>query len=1026
MKKNLPVSSSFLLPQSASPYFSFFFRNHLENWLVAAFFSIISSIGFGQNAIVGAGFAPGWGGACGTNTDFQYFSASAGSSWIRTTVANGAGNQFFRLGVDWDGQNRHHTLTPGEDVQVQPGTEYTLNANCNTSGAMFINVTDAAHQYIFKTFNATATPQYRMVIFKVEGAIRTITGVSVPGTVFAGSPAQITATLNDPLAVGQGVYLRYTTDAFATSTVVAMSGAGNQYSANIPALVQGTQVTYYCFTSGSGLGAQINHGNADFYTINLNGNEGLNYTYTVQAPVAIGTIADGNWTNPNTWEGGLVPNGALAMAMIRHNVTLDNSSQTVRTLTIEPAGTLNMGSQTLTLSPNSVINQGGTFNAGTGRVRFMDFGSITGNPINLYDLEIAGAINMATQTTVGNMLEIKSGGSLVAGSLLSYGPASTLYINTGGNYNAGNEWTLTLSPHHVEIGVGSNYVLCSSVATAAFKAKGNLTVKTGGQFTADPLCMGNSPMPPGFSTALNFLTIGQNLTIEAGSSFVFSNGDVGSLSDGTRFHLMVMGNLNNAGTFTLNNDIGDDLYLHGNWTNTGIFNPGSNNSAGLNPVTDKDGRAVFLVGTQAQTINGNPTDFHYLIVINAAGITANTSFTVSRGLALTAGKLNLNGHTLNLGTYYTNEANGISYTLGRLYGSSYLSYTYGGNFVRFISKQNQPNADDEQVAPNLGEPYIFPVGSSTDYRPYTVTYSAFPNVETLLNVRHVAGAGIVTGPQPNLTDADGLNITQYFADAYWDVNTRTQVNGTFDVSYTCNNCNIGLSNLDKIRAIRRVNDIGEWSAPGDIIITTGSNESPTVGRSGLTAFSQFGLGFNPVVLPVRLKTFTGIRSTSGNLLSWTSSSEVNFSHYELQRSADSRNWSSIARIDGMGGQTERSYSHTDQKATGLIYYRLNMVDKDGSNRYSHIVSLKGTEPDKAMITAVYQPGSLRILLSHRGTGFTQGSQARITDINGRVLTQQALGDATVQYLNTGYLPKGVYLVQVQQAMEQETIKVWVY
>ena len=144
-----------------------------------------------------------------------------------------------------------------------------------------------------------------------------------------------------------------------------------------------------------------------------------------------------------------------------------------------------------------------------------------------------------------------------------------------------------------------------------------------------------------------------------------------------------------------------------------------------------------------------------------------------------------------------------------------------------------------------------------------------------------------------------------------------------------------------------------------------------------------------------------------------------------ERSDDSRNFTMIARVNGRQGNFDQAYRYADQKATGLIYYRLRLVDKHGSAAYSHIVSLKCDEPMKANSTAVFEKSTQRILLQHGGDGFLPGTQARLLDMNGRMLTTVRLAAAKVQYLQTGFLAKGVYLVQLAGKQGNETLKVMV-
>ena len=241
--------------------------------IISSIFLLLFGHGvWGQNAIIGSGFTAGWGGACNNNYQFEYFSASAGSSYLSTQNATGTGNQYFRLGIDWGGTVAQNTITVGSDEQVNTGTEYTLNSTCTTSGAMYIDVSSTSDNYIFKTKDAGSSPSRQFIYFRVQGAVQTVSSVTQSPTVASGvAPGQavtVTANLSGALATGQNVYLRYSTDNFSTSTIATFLGSGSTYTATIPAGTNtaGAAVKYYVFTSG----AAPSSANVDFYTINLN------------------------------------------------------------------------------------------------------------------------------------------------------------------------------------------------------------------------------------------------------------------------------------------------------------------------------------------------------------------------------------------------------------------------------------------------------------------------------------------------------------------------------------------------------------------------------------------------------------------------------------------------------------------------------------------------------------------------------------------------------------------------------------
>ncbi|GGB78728.1 hypothetical protein GCM10011325_02830 [Dyadobacter sediminis] len=110
-----------------------------------------------------------------------------------------------------------------------------------------------------------------------------------------------------------------------------------------------------------------------------------------------------------------------------------------------------------------------------------------------------------------------------------------------------------------------------------------------------------------------------------------------------------------------------------------------------------------------------------------------------------------------------------------------------------------------------------------------------------------------------------------------------------------------------------------------------------------TGFSGFGLSDAPAggPLPVTLSKFEGKKTAEGNLLSWTTTSEVDNAYFLVERSSDGRVFTTAGKVEALkGSQTERSYRFLDTGfAKGISYYRLKQVDLDGKSVYSRILAL---------------------------------------------------------------------------------------
>jgi hypothetical protein len=91
-------------------------------------------------------------------------------------------------------------------------------------------------------------------------------------------------------------------------------------------------------------------------------------------------------------------------------------------------------------------------------------------------------------------------------------------------------------------------------------------------------------------------------------------------------------------------------------------------------------------------------------------------------------------------------------------------------------------------------------------------------------------------------------------------------------------------------------------------------------------------------LPVVLVAFTGRSVAQGVLLEWQIASELNASHYEVERSADGQAWAEVGRVAARGLAT---YRYTDKPSPSLVYYRLRSVDTDGQAAYSPVVAIAG-------------------------------------------------------------------------------------
>lgn len=169
------------------------------------------------------------------------------------------------------------------------------------------------------------------------------------------------------------------------------------------------------------------------------------------------------------------------------------------------------------------------------------------------------------------------------------------------------------------------------------------------------------------------------------------------------------------------------------------------------------------------------------------------------------------------------------------------------------------------------------------------------------------------------------------------------------------------------------------------------------------------------VTPLHLINFTGkLRENSTQLL-WTVDNEQNFSHYEVQRSTNSREFYKIESVQSKGENKKNAYSYIDpldEKITTMkLYYRLKMVDKDASFTYSNIVNIKLN--NQSSFTIYPNPAKTSVQLQFNET-VQSGTVIEVADMSGKVVLRSiSKADSRTINLSVSKLLPGSYVVAVR-------------
>ncbi len=169
---------------------------------------------------------------------------------------------------------------------------------------------------------------------------------------------------------------------------------------------------------------------------------------------------------------------------------------------------------------------------------------------------------------------------------------------------------------------------------------------------------------------------------------------------------------------------------------------------------------------------------------------------------------------------------------------------------------------------------------------------------------------------------------------------------------------------------------------------------------------------------VKLSSFTATLSGSNGLLRWTTESELNNNHFEIERSEDAIHFDIRGRVAGNGNsQTIISYNYTDPINTNstIIYYRLKMVDNDGRPTYSKIIALRLSGAAMNEFSAYPNPfvNNIKVFVN---SNIDDNASFRIIAFDGKELMNRKLpvqtGNNIVVLKDLGYLPSGSYILEV--------------
>ncbi len=228
--------------------------------------------------------------------------------------------------------------------------------------------------------------------------------------------------------------------------------------------------------------------------------------------------------------------------------------------------------------------------------------------------------------------------------------------------------------------------------------------------------------------------------------------------------------------------------------------------------------------------------------------------------------------------------------------------------------------------------------------------------------------------------------------------------------------NLGGSSDDFAHSIQQTADGGyiiagyAFSNDGDITGNHGSCDVWVV---------KLGLGS----LPLKLLSFTAQMqpipnpSKEGNvLLNWQTTNEINVSHFNIQRSSNGNEFITIDKVNS----SYCNYNFTDYKLpatnnNSTIYYRLEIIDKDGSRTYSEVKQVVISK-EQVAINIFPNPAKDAVTINSKGV-----KHLTITDCFGRIVYNAEI-NRTSYILNLKSFANGIYIFSFDNGERVKVVK----
>ena len=409
---------------------------------------------------------------------------------------------------------------------------------------------------------------------------------------------------------------------------------------------------------------------------------------------------------------------------------------------------------------------------------------------------------------------------------------------------------------------------------------------------------------------------------------------------------------------------------------------------------------LYFSGHQMQSITGDSVLQFDSVVVNSQGVNLSQALKIAKHLEFQNGRIS------------TNRADSLQAFVHFLAGSAY-------------SGESDSSHVNGSVYKTGNTAFVFPIGHLNNLQPIAISAPSSATDEFLAFYRQENASSYLYSTQQLDSNCGGsplmVDITEK---EFWHLE-RMQGSSSVQVELYYDSSS-GVNTPAELLVARwngtKWESLGNGGVTGssqDGTLLTGSGCGSPGAAASTSVFGPFTIGAtSQSAVPIDLLSFEVQHYKEGQaLLEWITASELNNSHFEIQRSINGLDFETIGTLPGAGTSYDlRHYSYIDNAPyIGLNYYRVKQIDFDGAFSFTPIRSLDFTT-NNGRIKAYPIPAHQHIFIDLSTVKHASGPIIiQLFDATGKLLISEKAMHSRQDYkLALDHLPAGMYLLTVGQ------------